>query len=219
MLVPAPSAPVAKPRRARGQATRAAILAAAGPIFGKEGLAGARTESIATAAGVNKALLFYYFKDLPGLYAAVLEDQFRDFHARSMEILTSPGSPRSLLLQYVDLHFNQVSKRRELAKLHHQFLSTSNPAAGKLIRKYAIPRSQALGSLLARGIREGDFRHVDVRHTAVSIIGLIVFYFSIAPVMKHLGHADAYSPAELKRRKQQVLEFIRYGLFLKPEAA
>src|ERR1035438_1444380 len=150
------SLPVAKLRRARGQATRAAILAAAGPVFGQEGFAGARTESIAAAAGVNKALLFYYFKDLHGLYAAVLEDQFRDFHERAVQILTAPGSPRSLLLQYVELHFDQISKRRNFAPLHQQFLSTSNPAAAKLVRKYAIPRSQALGLLLARGIREGD---------------------------------------------------------------
>lgn len=37
--------------------------------------------------------------------------------------------------------------------------------------------------------------------------------------MRLLGHADAYSPAKLRRRKKQVLDFIRYGLFLDPEAA
>ena len=66
-------------------------------------------------------------------------------------------------------------------------------------------------------MREGDFRRVDPFHTAVSIAALIVFYFSAAPVLQLMGHADAYSDASLKRRKQEVLDFIRHGLFTDPE--
>jgi TetR/AcrR family transcriptional regulator len=43
--------------------TRAAILDAALREFALEGIEGARTESIAQTAGVNKALLYYYFRD------------------------------------------------------------------------------------------------------------------------------------------------------------
>ena len=52
---------------------------------------------------------------------------------------------------------------------------------------------------------------------AVSIIALIVFYFSVSPMVRMLGHADAYSEADLKRRKAQVLEFVRRGLFTTPK--
>jgi hypothetical protein len=67
-------------------------------------------------------------------------------------------------------------------------------------------------------MRKGEFRPADIRHTAVSLTALIVFYFSVAPMVKMLGPADAYSEADLKRRKQQVLDFIRFGLFVDPEA-
>ena len=207
-----------KSRQARGLETRAAILAAAGSVFAESGFAGARTESIAAAAGVNKALLFYYFKDLHGLYAAVLENQSRDFHQEALALLTTSGSPRSILLRYVDLNFDRISKKRRFAPLHHQFFTTSHPAVSRLVRKYAVPRNLALKQLLERGIRDGEFREVDIRHTAISISALTVFYFSVAPVLKHFGHTHAYSDADLKCRKQQVLDFIRYGLFRQPAA-
>ena len=44
--------------------------------FRREGMAGARTDAIARAGGVNKALLYYYFKDKESLYGAVLDHAF-----------------------------------------------------------------------------------------------------------------------------------------------
>ena len=55
-------AKTAKSRRSqetRRDESRAKILAAAGQIFARDGLAGARTDAIAAQAGVNKALLYY----------------------------------------------------------------------------------------------------------------------------------------------------------------
>ena len=64
-------------RRAPGSPeTRATILRAAEHIFAEQGLAGARTDAIAAAAGVNKALLYYYFPSKEGLYCAVLDGVF-----------------------------------------------------------------------------------------------------------------------------------------------
>ncbi|HLX75931.1 MAG TPA: helix-turn-helix domain-containing protein, partial [Terriglobales bacterium] len=57
--------------RGRPEQTRAAILKAAMAEFAQEGVAGARTDAIARAARVNKALLYYYFKDKEALYGAV----------------------------------------------------------------------------------------------------------------------------------------------------
>ena len=57
----------------RADQTRARILDAAIREFSANGLAGARTEQIAEAAGVNKALLYYYFQARRALYAAALE--------------------------------------------------------------------------------------------------------------------------------------------------
>ena len=57
----------------RSTETRSRILDAALSEFSANGLAGARTERIAAAAGVNKALLYYYFDSKEKLYLAALE--------------------------------------------------------------------------------------------------------------------------------------------------
>jgi TetR/AcrR family transcriptional regulator len=198
--------------------TRAAILAAAEQSFAKSGLAGARTDAIAAAAGVNKALLYYYFKSKGGLYEAVVEDHFREFNRQALEVLAAPASARAVLLRYVSLYFDFISARQRYAALYQQLMTARGKPLERLVRKYFVPRSDAFNKLLQRGIREGDFRHADARHTAISVVGLIVFYFSAAPVLQLLGHSDAYSATNLRRRKQEVLDFIRHGLFVDPQA-
>ena len=203
-------------QEARRAETRAAILAAAANAFGQAGLAGARTDAIAAAAGVNKAMLYYYFKSKQQLFEAVIEDNFEEFNSRALALLASPGSARSVLLRYVDLHFDFISSRHRYARIHQQMMMTGGKAFERLVRKYFVPRNEALDRLLERGMAAGEFRPMDRRHTAISIIALIVFYFSAAPVLNVLGQSDAYSPASLQERKDEVLNFIRHAVFRRP---
>jgi len=203
-------------RQARSVETRAAILAAAERIFAKAGLAGARTDDIAAAAGVNKALLYYYFKSKDGLYEAVLEDHFREFNQRALAVLAEPDAARAVLLRYVSLYFDFISSRHRYAALYLQLMTARSQSLERLVRKYVVPRTSAFTKLLERGIRAGEFRRIDARHAAISMVSLIVFYFSAAPVLRVLGHTDTYTRANLARRKREVLKFIRYGLFEDP---
>jgi TetR/AcrR family transcriptional regulator len=203
-------------RRGAGARTRAAILAAAEQVFAQAGLAGARTDLIAAQAGVNKALLYYYFQSKEKLYQAVLEDHFEQFNHQALRVLAEPGSAREVLLRYVGLHFDFISARHRHAPLVQQFMSAGGRFSEGLVRKYFEPRGRAVARLLERGMRDGEFRRVDQFHAAISIVALIVFYFSAAPVLEMLGHAHAYGATSLKRRKQEVLDFIRHGLFVHP---
>jgi TetR/AcrR family transcriptional regulator len=214
----------AKTTRRRTQETRrdesrAKILAAAEQTFAGEGLAGARTGAIAEAAGVNKALLYYYFKDKEKLYEAVMEEHLREFNQRAMALLTAPGPAGPLLLQYVEMHFDHISHHHRHAPLFQQLMTKCTQPAERLFRKYIGPRAAALQKLLARGMREGVFRKADPFHSAFSIAALIVFYFSAAPMMQLIGYADPYAGANLKRRKEEVLTFIRHALFTDPGAS
>jgi TetR/AcrR family transcriptional regulator len=205
-------------RRARRAETRGAILAAAARIFAEAGLAGARTDAIAAAAGVNKALLYYYFESKQRLYEAVVEDHFSEFNRQALELLMSPGSPRVILLEYVKLHFDFIRARHRYASLYQQLMIAGGKRLEHLVRKYFEPRTQAFGKLLDRGMRMGDFRATDRRHAAISVVALIVFYFSSARVLQLLTGEDPFSESNLNRRRQEVLDFIRYGLFRDPEA-
>src|ERR1700690_3988509 len=84
----------------RGQPaeSRAAILQAAAREFAEFGIAGARTDAIAREARVNKALLYYYFKDKETLYGAVLDDAFSGMGSRVFQVLASDSPPRGKIM-------------------------------------------------------------------------------------------------------------------------
>ncbi len=204
---------------ARRAETRAAILAAAADAFAQDGLAGARTDAIAAAAGVNKAMLYYYFKSKDHLFEAVVEDHFEEFNRRALAVLESRGPAGAVLLEYVGLHFDFISSRHRYGSIYQQMMMAGGKPLERLIKKYFIPRSEAIDRLLERGMRAGEFRHADRRHTAISIIALIVFYFSAGRVMEMMGNAGAFEDVTLKKRRQEVLDFIRHGLFVDPSAS
>src|ERR1700732_4091576 len=87
--------------RGKPEESRAAILSAAAKEFSEHGIAGARTDAIARAAHVNKALLYYYFKDKEALYEAVLDQVFSGLRARVMPVLESKLPPRQKMLEYL----------------------------------------------------------------------------------------------------------------------
>jgi hypothetical protein len=66
---------------------------------------------------------------------------------------------------------------------------------------------------LRKGIAEGEFRKVDPAHFVPSMIAMIVFYFSSAPVMRRIVHFDPLSPRRIAQRRAAVLDFISAALF------
>ena len=137
---------VPKPRlgsRGRPEESRAAILQAAVAEFSREGVAGARTDAIAHAAGVNKALLYYYFKDKDRLYAAVLDQVFGGLKRTIDEALSNQLPPREKLLAYVGAHFDYIAShplyprivQGEMMRAAHG----SAPQLARVAKQYFIP--------------------------------------------------------------------------------
>ncbi len=197
--------------------TRAAILEAAGRIFAEAGLAGARIDAIAAAAGINKAMLYYYFKSKDGLYRAVLERNVEEFHRLGDEALSSEGSAGSIVLRYVSTHFNFIGARPYYARLFQRLIMAGDRSLERIVKKHFVPLSGKLVGLIERGVKSGEFRPLDARHTAISLVALTVFYFNAAPMARRIGNIDVFDPLEQARRKEQVLKFIRFALFTNPE--
>jgi TetR/AcrR family transcriptional regulator len=205
-------------RQERGAETRAAILAAAERIFAEGGLEGARMDAIAAKAGVNKALLYYYFRGKEELYAAILESHLQDFRRRALEILADDQPARATLLRYMSLHFDFLSQRPFFPRLIHRLMTTADQPARRLFQEYSVPLYRKLVEVVERGIRARELRAVDSHHTVYSLVALTVFYFSAAPIIKSVSHIDPFDPANVQRRKREVLKLVRYGLFREPEA-
>ncbi len=205
-------------RQERGAETCSTILAAAEHIFADGGLEGARMDAIAAEAGVNKALLYYYFRSKEELYAAILESHLQEFRRRALAILAADRPARSTLLRYMSLHFDFLSQRPYFPRLIHRLMTTAEQPARRLFQEYSAPLYRKLVEVVERGVRAGELRRVDSHHTVYSLVALTVFYFSAAPIVKSVSHIDAFEPANVQRRKREVLKLIRYGLFREPEA-
>ena len=110
-----------KPTQAdAGELSRKAILSAASREFSAHGLAGARTDAIAESAGVNKSLIYYYFKSKSGLYAAALEEAAGMIVERTLAALDPGHSAGERLLRAALDHFDRIVTRREFQRLMQQ---------------------------------------------------------------------------------------------------
>jgi len=204
--------------RGEPEKTRAAILEAALEEFAHGGVAGARTDEIARRAGVNKALLYYYFKDKEGLYAAALEQVFSGMFSRISAVLDEKGSPREKLRRYVEAHFDYIASSPGYPRLvQREFMRTGgrslSPMASRILDRYGKPLYARLGALIEEGIRSGEFRKVDPAQTVTSLIGIIVFYFISLPAQQAMNAGDPTSSDRIASRRAAVLDFISAALF------
>jgi len=202
--------------RGQPEESRAAILKAAIKEFAEHGIAGARTDAIAKSARVNKALLYYYFTDKEAIYEAVLDHVFKGLRDTVLPVLESEAPPRQKLLDYLGAYFDYIAANPRFPRVvQGEWIRTGterNPQMQRIAREYFSPIYQKLGEVLRQGIIAGDFRPVDPMHVIPSIVAVIVFYFSAAPVIKALMKIDPLSPERVAERRAFVLDFISAAL-------
>ena len=216
-------ATLSKPRlgsRGRPEESRAAILQAALREFSREGVAGARTDAIARAAGVNKALLYYYFKDKETLYGAVLDQVFGGLRESIQLALSSDLPPREKLLAYVGAHFDYIASHPLYPRIAQGEVMRAargpTPQLARIAKRYFVPLFRKVAAVIQEGQVAGEFRPVDAKHFIPSMIAVIVFHFTNAPVLRMVTGADPYSEEIVAARRAAVLDFISAALF-RPE--
>jgi TetR/AcrR family transcriptional regulator len=203
----------------RGQpaASRAAILRAAAEEFAEHGIAGARTEAIAREARVNKALLYYYFKDKETLYGAVLDNAFSGLKATVFRVLDSDLPAREKIMTYAGTYFDFIASNQVYPRLMQREMMRAreghSPHIEKLVKNYLQPIYARVGELLRKGIAEGEFRKIDPAHFVPSMVAMIIFYFSSAPLMQKIVRFNPLTPERIAERRAAVLDFISAALF------
>ena len=137
-LLPRAWAPAGQPEE-----SRAAILQAAAHEFAEHGIAGARTDAIAREAEVNKALLYYYFKDKETLYGAVLDEAFSGLKTTVFRVLDGDLPPREKMLAYVGAYFDFIASNQMYPRLMQREMMRAREGQSlhidKVIKNYIQP--------------------------------------------------------------------------------
>ena len=203
--------------RGKPEESRAAILHAAAHEFAAHGVAGARTDAIARAARVNKALLYYYFKDKETLYGAVLDDAFSGLKNAVFQVLDSQLPPREKIMAYAGAYFDFIASNQLYPRLMQREMMRArdgnSPHIEKVVKTYIQPIFVRVSEVLREGIAKGEFRAVNPVHFVPSMVAMIVFYFSSAPMMQKIVGFNPLTPERIVERRAAVLDFISAALF------
>src|SRR5262249_47769384 len=108
-----PAAKRTAPRQARGPAdgdTEQRILDAAHAVFVRRGTAGARMQEIAAEAGVNQALLHYYFRSKDQLARAAFERAGSQLMPAIIRVMASALPLEEKVAQVVGLELEHLSR-------------------------------------------------------------------------------------------------------------
>jgi TetR/AcrR family transcriptional regulator len=209
----------AVPRTRNAAASRDSILEHAIAEFAIAGVAGARTASIAKAAGVNKALLYYYFKDKESLYSAALHAVFSGLVEDVLPMLASSLSPGEKLLRLARIHFEYLIHHPNYPRLIQQELSrarnTGEPSNDfrSISTLHFIPLQRAGLKTVQQGIASGEFRKVESGSVLSMLLGMNVFYFISAPIMRMIRGTDPFSPECMQGHIDSSLDFLAASLF------
>ena len=203
--------------RGQPEESRAAILQAAAREFAEFGVAGARTDAIANEAGVNKALLYYYFKDKETLYGSVLNEAFAGLKEAVFKVLDSELPAREKIMAYAGAYFDFIASNQLYPRLMQREMMRAregqSPHIDKVIKNYIHPIFTRVSEVLREGIAAGEFRPVNPVHFVPSIVAMIVFYFSSAPMMQKIVGFNPLTPERIAERRAAVLDFISAALF------
>ncbi len=177
------------------------ILDAAAELMGELGYDGVSARDIAEHAGVNKALVFYYWGSKPELFEKVLERYYhahRDALARAFD---TPGSTTERVHRVLDAYLDFIEEHRIYPRLVQQQLSGGGPHR-EMVRKNLAPFFHWLTELLSEIAPSSG--PLAARHFYMSISGMVTSYFTVAPVLAEQWGSDPMSPAALAERREHL---------------
>ena len=210
-----------KPGPARDGDTEQRILDAAHAVFVRRGTAGARTQEIAQEAGVNSALLHYYFRTKDRLAQAVFQRAAAQLLPAVMRVLGSAAPLEEKVQQVVDIELQQLTKTPYLPGYilseltHHPERVTQlfSAAAGVAPSEVGARIFKVLRAQIAAQVKAGRMHPIAPEQFTVNLLALCVFPFAARPmVMAMAGLDQAGFNQFIERRRKELAPFFLRAL-------
>ncbi len=175
------------------EATREALLAAGSEQFATHGFDGVSVETIASQAGVNKAMINYHFGGKRGLYRAILTSTFDEVGAAVRELAASGRRAPVVIAGFLDLVTEIASTRRPAFPA----LFLREALSAERLDREILPRIGVIvGTLMevvGRGIQEGSLRPVDPFCAYFIFMAPMSLFISTEPLRRR-AHQEGLLP-------------------------
>ena len=186
--------------------TEEKIKQAAKVIFHQKGYAATRTRDIAEEAGINLALLNYYFRSKEKLFDIIILESLHEFRQLMMEVLNDEKTSlenkiETMVGNYIDLLIEQpdipVFILSELRNDPQALMAKMNPKEPFMKSAFAKQFHQA--------VKAGKIMPINPLHYLMNLIGMIVFPFAGSPILKVVGGMKQEEFNELMRQRKVLI--------------
>lgn len=191
--------------------TESKILDAARQIFMRKGMSGARMQDIADQAGINKALLHYYYRNKQKLFEVVFREAVQNIFIRIKDIIDSKSPVIEKLTAIAQRYITELSRSPYLPLFVFNEIYQHPQMITSLFIESEIHHSlKKLFQEVQTEVDKGYFKKIAPPHLLINIISLCIFPFVASPLLQTVFELDARQlQSFMKERKKQVPVFIR----------
>jgi len=200
-----------KSRAGSSSDTRQRILASARAEFAEKGVAGARTERIVRAAGVNPNLLYHYFGSKEHLFVAVMEDVYSDVRSHHGDLELESLGPEEAIRRFTEATFDLFVSSDDVIRLfsteniHH----AEHIKGSERIAHLYDPLLSLIDRHLTNGRKLGVFRAaVDAEELFITITSLSYFYLSNRHTLSVILRSDLNARVRRERRRRHIVDVV-----------
>jgi len=201
----------------RQDSAKQRILKSAVKEFAKHGFWGARASRIAKGAGINKAMIFYYFSSKENLYRVIIEDTLKDLLRDVQKTIIKTDDPEKLFEVFPEAYIRFFSKNRFLAKIIIHDLVQNPDHISTIIAeifKHASYKPQIIFREMVRDWYEkGIISESDPVHVILNIIPPSLFCFIGLPMVEAvLDRKVTIDDQFIENRIISVVNLIKRGM-------
>ncbi len=189
--------------------TETGILNAAKNIFQRKGMDGARMQEIANEAGINKALLHYYYRSKQLLFEAVFKSAFKLLAPQLNKVINDDTDIFEKISNFTDSYISFVIKHPFLPNFIIHELNRNPDFVKKLMQDELFPDLKKFTKQIDDCVANGIIKPINAEQLFINIIALNIFPFIAAPLIKGFINAneDTYKKI-MEQRKTEVADFI-----------
>lgn len=207
--------------RSRDTDTEQQILEAARTVFLRQGTAGARMQEIAREAGVNQALLHYYFRSKERLSAAVFQQIASRIFPALVQTLGADVSIDEKIDGLVGVYLDNLSQNPFvpgylISELHHHPERVQQLLAGAIgadPQTVLLPLLKKLKKQIDERVRAGTMRRIQPQQLVINLISLCIFPFAARPMLSiAFGLDDPAFARFIGQRRRELPDFVRNAL-------